>query len=54
LKNSDLYNGRTVRELIYKGARRDLKNCDGQKPIDVAREIEDDSLRKELVSVLGP
>jgi hypothetical protein len=42
-----------VRELILKGASRDLEDEDGNKPIDLCVNIEDPSLKSELSKILG-
>ena len=42
-----------VRELILKGASRDLKDEDGNKPFDLSQKLEDYTLRRELSKMLG-
>lgn len=49
-----MYDTKTLRELIFKGANKFNKNKQGKKPIDLAANIQDDSLRSDVFRVLGP
>ena len=45
----------TVRELIFRGADRQLLNLDGKTPYDLVDDyIENERMRKELKKMLGP
>lgn len=48
-----MYNTKNVRELIFKGASRDIQNNDGKKPIDLLENFEDQVLKEELNQILG-
>ena len=49
-----IYDSKNVRELIFKGASRDLKNNDGHRPIDLLDNLEiKDDLKAELRNILG-
>ena len=51
--SEQLKNCRPTRALLYRGAVKDIKDNEGKKPIDKAREIEDSpSIRSELVRYL--
>jgi hypothetical protein len=52
-KFSEVSNLRAIKELLIKGANRDLKNKEGQKPIDLALTIEDLKLRERVAELLG-
>lgn len=43
---------RSVRHLLIRGARRDLKNNYGLTPGDLAEQIKSATMRKEILSVL--
>ena len=43
-----------MRELIYKGADRNIKNSKGMKPIDLVKNIDDMQVREEMKKLLGP
>ena len=44
-----IYDSKNVRELIFKGASRELKNNDGLRPIDLLETIDvKDELKSEL------
>jgi len=42
-----------VKELIFKGADKNLKNRLGQRPIDLLSNIEDAMIAKEIKRMLG-
>ena len=48
-----LYNTKTARELIFKGAKRDIKNSKGELAIDLIDRIEDSKLQEEMKRILG-
>jgi len=48
-----MFNTKTVRELIFKGAERDAKNSEGLKPCDMIDKIEDEQIKAELSKILG-
>ena len=43
-----LYNTKTIRELIFKGAKRDIKNSKGELPIDLLDRVEEERIKEEL------
>lgn len=49
----DMYSTKTVRELIFKGANRSIKNMQGKCPIDFLDQVADEGIRKELEKILG-
>lgn len=49
-----LKNTKIIRDLIFKGANRELTNNLGQMPIDLVNKNKcDESLKKELRTILG-
>ena len=53
LKGQKLFNTKNVRELIFKGASREIKNNADQKPYDLLKDFEDETLQEELKQILG-
>ena len=51
--DNKLYNTKTVRELIFKGARRDIKIKKGELASDLLNRLEDEKLKSELEKILG-
>ena len=49
-----IFSTKTVRELIFKGAKVNAVNSDGKKPIDYIDTIKDENIQAELKKVLGP
>ena len=45
-------NTRSIKELLIKGASRDIADENGLKPIDLVDEVEDEAKRKELKELL--
>mmetsp|Transcript_30955 Transcript_30955/g.22517 ORF Transcript_30955/g.22517 Transcript_30955/m.22517 type:complete len:84 (-) Transcript_30955:1245-1496(-) len=45
-------NTRSLKELLIKGADRDILNKQGQKPIDLSIYITDSKLKEEVRSIL--
>lgn len=43
---------RSVRHLLIRGARRDLKNNYGLTPGDFAAQIKNQTMKKEILSIL--
>ena len=55
IKNqSKLFGTKTSRELIFKGYKKHQVNKQNKKAIDFAEKIEDDSIRDEVIKILGP
>jgi len=48
-----MLNTKTVRELIFKGADRNILNSNGDKAIDLIDKIDDVVLKNELKKILG-
>jgi len=49
-----MFNTKTVRELIFKGADRSIKNKKDQLAIDLLTKIKDETIKAELEKILGP
>jgi ankyrin repeat protein len=45
-------NTRSIKELLIKGASRDITEENGLKPIDLVDEIEDEQKKRELAELL--
>jgi ankyrin repeat protein len=45
-------NTRSIKELLIKGASRDIKEKTGLRPIDLVDEVEDETKRTELKELL--
>lgn len=45
-------NTRSIKELLIKGASRDITEENGLKPIDLVDEIEDEQKKRELTELL--
>jgi hypothetical protein len=48
-----MYNTKTVKELIFKGAERDAKNIKGETPYNLLHLIETGTIKNELEKILG-
>ena len=63
LKSKRLLNSKNVRELIFKGADKNIKNSEGLLPIDLVKDLEFEEkmekkfvedIKAELTQILGP
>lgn len=53
VKSSEHFpNTRSLKELLIKGANRSLKDKKGRKPIDMLKEIGNESLKQEISQLL--
>ena len=53
VKSSErLENSRPVRSLLYNGAPITIKDKEGKLPIDLAYELEDEKIKKEVIGHL--
>lgn len=50
--SEEIKSSRSVRLLLIKGARRDVKDSLGRRPIDIAKECKIQNIRAELISFL--
>jgi len=54
MKNSDKLGGtKCLKELIFKGADKDIENSWGKKAIEYLNEVRNITLRNEIDKVLG-
>ena len=54
MKNSEKLGGtKSVKELIFKGANKELTNNWGMKPIQYLDQVKNTTLQKELEKILG-
>ena len=55
MKNPQVFgNSTSVRNLILKGADKDLLNSDEKKAMDYVKDFKNEYLKKELTKMLGP